>query len=203
MQEVADHSAKLFMGPSVFLGKGVPWSEYAKLYQKVYVEEGMRIIREDGFFIVIQTNAYYKNQIICRYHHLLELLLPAGWKLIDEKVWLRRQADFFQPPFSHVLVFVPPNGTATRETLNKTREWFNGVWRYNQTKGGPHASYPAELCRVLISATTKPKDLIVDPFAGTGMLLKVARDMQRKAIGYEIDEKLIPALKGNECRIER
>lgn len=38
----------------------------------------------------------------------------------------------------------------------------------------------------LIEIFSEPKDLIVDPFAGSGTFLKVANDMGRKAIGAEI-----------------
>lgn len=197
MSEVADGAAKLFMGPSVFLGKGVPWSEYAKLYDTVYNKEGRRILRSDGVFVVIQTNAYADGEFICRYRLLLDVLDAGGWQLLDERVWQRRRADHFQLPFSHVLIFIPPGGTMRRAALNKNTDWFQGVWNYPQTKGGPHAGYPAELCRLLVNACTGPGDLIVDPFAGTAQLLAVAADNDRRAIGYEIDDALLPIIHGN------
>jgi len=39
----------------------------------------------------------------------------------------------------------------------------------------------------LIEILSKPNDVIVDPFAGSGTFLKVANDMGRKAIGAEIN----------------
>ncbi len=40
----------------------------------------------------------------------------------------------------------------------------------------------------LIEIFTKPTDLIVDPFAGSGTFLKVANELKRNAIGAEINE---------------
>ena len=42
----------------------------------------------------------------------------------------------------------------------------------------------------LIEIFSKPGELIVDPFAGSGTFLKVATDMGRRGIGAEIDPKL-------------
>jgi DNA modification methylase len=38
----------------------------------------------------------------------------------------------------------------------------------------------------MIALYSKPGDLVVDPFAGGGTTLKVAVEMDRRAIGYEI-----------------
>jgi hypothetical protein len=40
----------------------------------------------------------------------------------------------------------------------------------------------------LIEKFTKPGDIVVDPFSGAGTFAKVAHEMKRKAVGYEIDE---------------
>lgn len=203
MPEVADQSAKLFLGASVFLGKGVPWSEYRKLYEQVYLKQALRVIRGDGYFLVIQTNAYQDGGVLCRYQLLLDLLLPAGWKLIDEKVWVRKKADFFQIPFSHVLAFIPPNGTGSRTVLNKHKDWFPGAWVYGQTKGSGCASYPYALSRLLVEACTDKGDLIVDAFSGSGIVSKTAAELGRESIGYEIDEEMIPVLDSNGCKVIR
>jgi hypothetical protein len=40
----------------------------------------------------------------------------------------------------------------------------------------------------LIEKFTKPGDIVVDPFSGAGTFAKMAHEMKRKAIGYEIDD---------------
>lgn len=192
--------AQLMVGASVYLGKGVVWGQYAKLYEEVYCKQGKRILREDGVLVVIQTNAYEDGEFICRYHGLCELMFEWDWELVDERVWERKAADHFQVPFSHVLVFRPPCGTAKRNQLNKrSKAWFQGIWRYRQTHGGELNSYPDELCRVLVEGCTDPGGLVVDPFAGTGALLRVACQLGRKAIGCELNPELLPTLLNNGC----
>jgi len=208
MPEAKDSSVDLLLGPSVYLtnknGQCANWIEYVKLYQKVYIQEGLRILKPSGIFLVIQTNAYSRGEFICRYVYLTMMLGAAGYKLIDERVWKRSHASHFQVPFSHVLAFIPPGGTAKRSQLNnRSRLWFQGVWdcRQNRNVDASLNAYPRQLCGTIVDGCTDKGDLIVDPFAGTGALLDVAHFMKRRAIGYEIDEKLIPTLQGNGCDV--
>ena len=46
---------------------------------------------------------------------------------------------------------------------------------------------PDDLLRLLIENSTSPGQLVLDCFAGSGSTLKVSRDLQRKAIGFELD----------------
>ena len=48
---------------------------------------------------------------------------------------------------------------------------------------------PLGLIKKYIIATTKPGDIILDPFAGTGTTLRAAKDLGRKAIGIECNER--------------
>ena len=196
MPEVPDASAKLLVGASVHL-KGAPWDAYARLYHNVYNVEGKRIIRPDGFFVVIQTDAYADGEVTPRNVLLPQTILAMGWRLVDVKVWERRAADFFQVPFSQVFVFAPPGSKHSRSALQKHKDFFQGIWRFPQAKGGELAAYPPGLCALLIEAFTAPGDLIVDPFAGTAALLGAAARAGRRAIGFEINEDLRPIVVAN------
>lgn len=48
---------------------------------------------------------------------------------------------------------------------------------------------PESLMRQLIEDNCNPGDLIIDPFLGSGTTLRAAKDLGRKAIGIEIEEK--------------
>lgn len=66
-------------------------------------------------------------------------------------------------------------------------------WEINQVKNvskreNPHpCPIPYELAVRIILISTEPGDLIIDPFAGSGTIIKAALDNKRRAIGFEID----------------
>ena len=49
------------------------------------------------------------------------------------------------------------------------------------------AQKPIRLMRRIILATTNEKDLILDPFLGTGTTMVAAKELNRKSIGFEIN----------------
>lgn len=48
---------------------------------------------------------------------------------------------------------------------------------------------PLAILRPIIACTSNPGDLVLDPFMGSGTTLRAAKDLGRKAIGIEIEEK--------------
>jgi DNA modification methylase len=67
-------------------------------------------------------------------------------------------------------------------------------------QNNPHpASYPDELVERVISIASDPNDIVMDPFLGSGTTTKIARDMKRVGIGFEINENFYPL---NQCRME-
>lgn len=56
------------------------------------------------------------------------------------------------------------------------------------------AAFPEELVALMVESYSNPGDTVLDPFLGSGTTLKVARVMERKGIGFELNrdyEKLI------------
>jgi site-specific DNA-methyltransferase (adenine-specific) len=52
----------------------------------------------------------------------------------------------------------------------------------------PHQK-PKELIKSLIEATTEPKDLVIDPCAGSFVVLKVCQELNRNFLGVDLTFK--------------
>lgn len=73
--------------------------------------------------------------------------------------------------------------------IQVTTLWDYPSQHYGQgTQGDPsyRGATPSYIIWNLLSRYTRPNDLVVDPCAGSGTTLDVARDLGRKALGYDV-----------------
>lgn len=65
--------------------------------------------------------------------------------------------------------------------------WSRNVWEMSCEQNRNHpAVFPAELPRRAIKLSTWPGDVVLDPFAGSGTTVKVAKDLGRIGIGFDL-----------------
>ncbi len=71
--------------------------------------------------------------------------------------------------------------------LYEWRELFNGIWNFKGARQIGHiAIFPDELPRRLMRMFTYEGDTVLDPFLGSGTTTRVAWEMSRNSVGYEI-----------------
>ncbi|MGB9813764.1 MAG: DNA methyltransferase [Thermovenabulum sp.] len=77
-------------------------------------------------------------------------------------------------------------------TKEEWKEYFSGHWNFKGERQVEHeAMFPEELPYRLIKMFSFAGETILDPFLGSGTTLKVALDLGRNGIGYEINPKFI------------
>lgn len=77
------------------------------------------------------------------------------------------------------------------ETRNKRSVWTISTKPYS---GAHFAAFPEEIPTICIKAGTKKGDVVLDPFAGSGTTLEVAKRLGRDYIGIELSEKYVKDL---------
>jgi len=95
---------------------------------------------------------------------------------------------------SEIILVFERNATDGRTFRNYefARGEMDDVWRIPTEKSVTNlnrAVFPVALPQKAILGWTKPGDVVMDPFCGTGTTLVAARATGRKAIGIELDEK--------------
>ncbi len=90
----------------------------------------------------------------------------------------------------------------------QSEKWYLNVWQitnvlplHNRLEKGI-AAFPEEIPYRLIKLFSYKGEYVLDPFMGSGTTLKVALDLGRNAVGYEIDIELIDVVK-EKLRINR
>jgi len=79
-------------------------------------------------------------------------------------------------------------------------KWFLSIWNFNNVLPNSQlekdiAAFPEELPYRIIKLFSYKGETVLDPFAGSGTTMKVARELERNSISIEINEKLLPIIK--------
>ena len=77
-----------------------------------------------------------------------------------------------------------------KEWVEFTRQiWNIPIPNKNDMAFGEHSAImPEEIIRRCVRLFTYIDDVVLDPFAGSGTTLKVAKELKRNYVGYEISE---------------
>lgn len=84
------------------------------------------------------------------------------------------------------------------------KEWIKnqlGVWQFTyekrdiRDKSVHPATFPVSLAKRVISLFSHEGELVLDPFTGSGTVLLAAQDLNRNALGFDLQEKYIELCK--------
>lgn len=85
---------------------------------------------------------------------------------------------------------------ASKLTRDEWKAFFSGHWEFAGERQVLHeAMFPEELPRRLIRMFSFVGDTVLDPFLGSGTTVKVALELGRNAIGYEIQPAFEPIIR--------
>ncbi len=82
----------------------------------------------------------------------------------------------------------------------QTKGWYKTLWEITNVLPGSVleknvAAFPEELPYRIIKLFSYKDETVLDPFAGSGTTMKIARNLGRNSIGIEIKKQLIPIIK--------
>ncbi len=107
--------------------------------------------------------------------------------------------------YEFILIFKKPGKSpkVSKDIKEKSKltkeEWkgyFYGHWYFGGARQiGHEAMFPEELPKRLIKMYTFVGDTVLDPFLGSGTTVKTALELDRNAIGYEINEEFLDVIK--------
>ena|SRR5437016_5990309 len=119
---------------------------------------------------------------------------------IQESILLFQNGEFDYSHLKDAPRYVLESSKIDTVQLNKER-WNLTVWNITNVlpmRGRVEegiAAFPEEIPRRLIKLFTMVGETVFDPFTGSGTTLKVARELGRRGVGYEIDLELGRAIR--------
>jgi DNA modification methylase len=112
--------------------------------------------------------------------------------------------------YEYILLFKKPGPTpkvspackeASKLTTDEWKQFFAGHWTFGGARQtlAHEAMFPDELPRRLIRMFSFVGDTVLDPFLGSGTTARVAMDLGRSAVGYEINPDFLPVIRSKLC----
>ena len=113
-----------------------------------------------------------------------------GWKYVRTGVWIKPGA---MPQFTGDRPAMGYEPVVIMHRAGERMRWNGGgragIWQHTPVHGEHPTEKPIALYRSFIELFTDPGDLILDPFMGSGTTLRAAKDLGRRCIGVELEEK--------------
>jgi site-specific DNA-methyltransferase (adenine-specific) len=199
----------------------LPYHSYLK-WVGVWAGELLRVSKLGGrvcINIPLDTNKGGKRSVYADY---VRVFVRAGWSYQTTIVWneqnisrrtawgswLSPAAPFVTAPVEMIVVFYKGQwvrhrgGRTTDIQRDQFLAWTLGVWEFpgqDPTIVVHPAPFPPELPRRLIKLYSFVEDVVLDPFVGSGTTCVVAKELGRRSVGIDIDERYC-RLAADRCR---
>ena len=180
----------------------------------------------------LRTSEYERYRVLSIASKIIEDCVSLGFYYLGDIIWQKisttnttggctLMGSIYYPrnglltyDYEHILIFKKIKGPSkkiekvkkelSKISLSEWKKWFIGHWKFPGITQKEHiAMFPEELPYRLIRMFSLIGDKVLDPFAGSGTTLKVAKSLFRAGVGYEVNEayKNILKQKVNEGKI--
>lgn len=187
----------------------VPYDQYLE-FTKKWLSRVFALAKADGRLCLNVPLDKNKGgqQSVCA--DITNIAKQAGWKYHSTVIWneqnisrrtawgswMSASAPYVIAPVEAILVMYKRRWKKTRKgksdiTRDEFIEWTNGVWNFSgesKKKVGHPAPFPVELPKRCIKLFSFSRDVILDPFLGSGTTLIACLQTDRIGIGVEINK---------------
>ncbi len=182
------------------------------------LEPGRRLIINIGDQFA-RSIVYGRYKIIPLHAEIIAQCEDIGFDYMGSIIWQKKttmnttgganvMGSYPYPPngmveidYEYILIFKKPGKSKKikKEIKEKSKlskeewkEYFSGHWHFAGARQIDHqAMFPDELPRRIIKMFSFVGETVLDPFLGSGTTAKVALELNRNAIGYEINEDFL------------
>ena len=216
MKDLPDKSVHLMItSPPYNVGKDydedLSLSEYLTLLKDV-LKETKRVLVTGGRVCINVANLGRKPYVPL-HSHIIQIMSELGFLMRGEIIWNKSSSagsstawgswksaknPTLRDVHEYILIFSNDNysrdKTDKKDSITKENfmEFTKSIWTFpavSARKIGHPAPFPEELPKRLIELYSFEKDIILDPFMGSGQTAIASLKSNRNFVGYEIDKK--------------
>ncbi len=142
------------------------------------------------WLLAVKCRGWTVANVDWRHIPALESQPPTGMRFVRFGIWVKPNGA---PQFTGDRPATGWEAVAILHADNGKMQWNGGgnraVWTCNVTHGDHPTEKPLRLVSQWVSLFSNEGALVVDPFSGSGTTLVAARNLGRRAIGIEIEER--------------
>lgn len=174
-----------------------------------------------------RTEVYGRYKVIPLHCEVVSMCQSLGFDYLGSIIWQKKttmntsggaviMGSFPHPPngiveldYEHILLFKKPGEpvkiapevkAASALTKDEWKSFFAGHWNFGGARQlGHEATFPDELPRRLIKMFSFWGETVLDPFLGSGTTTKVALELGRNAVGWELNADYLPLIREKIC----
>ncbi|WP_457567876.1 DNA methyltransferase [Desulfurobacterium sp.] len=186
------------------------------------LEPGRRLVVNIGDQFA-RSIVYGRYKIIPLHAEIIAQCEDIGFDYMGSIIWQKKttmnttgganvMGSYPYPPngmveidYEHILIFKKPGKSKkipceikekSKLTKEEWKKYFYGHWYFGGARQIDHqAMFPDELPKRVIKMFTFVGETVLDPFLGSGTTTKLALELGRNAIGYEINEDFLKVIK--------
>jgi len=186
------------------------------------LEPGRRLVINIGDQFA-RSLVYGRYKIIPLHAEVIAQCEDIGFDYMGSIVWQKKttmnttgganvMGSYPYPPngmieidYEHILIFKKPGESRrvspeikkmSQLTREEWKEYFSGHWYFGGARQIDHqAMFPEELPRRLVKMFTFVGETVLDPFLGSGTTAKVALELGRNVVGYEINKEFLELIR--------
>lgn len=170
--------------------------EYVEFIEKIF-KQIYRILKDNGSFFYNYKSDTKNNQVNSAFFHLVKVI--GKFNIAGEIIW--KYAGNFDSnrtrfPIDYEIIFHLVKRAEFK--FSDCGEKLSSIWRINHVMAGTQerraceihpCPYPIKLIKKIIRHTTDEKDIVCDPFLGSGTTAVACKQLNRNFIGFEISKE--------------
>ena len=152
-------------------------------------KELLKVLKQDGFYCLNLGFSYGETGVM-RPFYIIQQLLKQGWFAIDTIIWHKTNPipikDRLTNSFEYVFVLTKHPSTKYPNDIGYKHNFFE--CSVVKSGGCQSAPFPEMLPKFCINVFSKEDDIIMDIFNGSGTTTKIAKQLNRHYLGFEINK---------------